>query len=1112
MGDSEQDPPADLRGQLACASLHCHFRVHSRPELRGFCCVECSRGRAARHGPRCQQVLAPVRARRADPSWLPIAGEMLAARELEDALRTLAPQLALEGPERQPEPILGGGLSFSNFLDVPLNHDEVGGEGARIQVFFREVILAEHLTKRFDLPVLLCLPAGLGIPATRPTNCQDGWLGCALRKHRVVLMDPRGTGRSSRVAPQTLRGRTAKEQAFYVQHFRADAVAGDCEAVRRRLGVEQLAVLGEDFGSLVALTFLSRFPRSVRQLFLCDGLMLAEVEGPEDICHRMYRCALRGNRWYYSRYPEDVGKVREIVAHLEQIGGVPLADGGRLTPRRFLTLGSLLGDLTGPEVLHWLVSRAFVELRCGSVQLSTEFVTEAARATDVGAHPLLWLLGEPTYCGPRTGASRWAAHRMMSYGCLCERFDYRDALKRNEKPPILFTGETVYPWFADDMATLASLADASEILASKVDWPPLLDVAKICDARVPITAVVDASDVRLGVGPYPLQISKMLGDTCRALTLEELHQQGLTEGVLDLLFTCCSSFGESRIRVVSGGNDHEFRDRVAHPLRRFTKAEMEETALRHVRHSVGEGPGWHQMYQAFQARVRLGADEDILPGGALCSGHTLRVPLDHAQPSGEHISIFFRQVVSAADAKSEALATASGRQAPPPPPRLLVLVGGPGAPAPRPLSGSEGWLSPLLHDHRVILLDQRGTGKSTPASAQTLQGWTPEEQAAYLENFRADSIVEDCEDIRRFLEVDQWSLLGESFGGFCALTYVSKHPARISAAYLTGGLPPVFSAGPDEVYRHTYQRAIARNQLYYARYPADVAKIRAIVQHLEDKGGVPLPSQGRLTPRRFQLFGAYMGSEFGSEALHVLVEDPFVHVGGEAELDDLFLARVEAGLVFDVQPLYWLLHEAIYCGPRSGPSNWSAQRVLSADPQLLAHFDHRAALADPSAPPVFLTGEMVYPWFSEDFAGLQSLGPAAQRLAAKTDWTALYDLEVLRNTTVPVASHIDSEDIYVDVGLSKATAKLLGARCKVWVLDECRHSCLSDGTGAMLKKLLSMVRPEISGAAPQRHSAPAPGTSSASDGMLRGEVWRPRTPVVVSETGHLLPGLRPRFR
>lgn len=53
--------------------------------------------------------------------------------------------------------------------------------------------------------------------------------------------------------------------------------------------------------------------------------------------------------------------------------------------------------------------------------------------------------------------------------------------------------------------------------------------------------------------------------------------------------------------------------------------------------------------------------------------------------------------------------------------------------------------------------------------------------------------------IRRELvgEDTKWTVLGQSFGGFCLLTYLSKHPASVKAGLFTGGLAPVLRT-PDE--------------------------------------------------------------------------------------------------------------------------------------------------------------------------------------------------------------------------------------------------------------------------------------------------------------------------
>ena len=106
----------------------------------------------------------------------------------------------------------------------------------------------------------------------------------------------------------------------------------------------------------------------------------------------------------------------------------------------------------------------------------------------------------------------------------------------------------------------------------------------------------------------------------------------------------------------------------------------------------------------------------------------------------------------------------------------------------------------------MLLLDQRGTGRSSPATRQTLARLgSAKAQADYLAHFRADSIVLDAELIRRELTGGApWSVLGQSFGGFCTVTYLSFAPHGIREAFITGGLPGL-TATADDVYRRTYR-------------------------------------------------------------------------------------------------------------------------------------------------------------------------------------------------------------------------------------------------------------------------------------------------------------------
>ena len=55
---------------------------------------------------------------------------------------------------------------------------------------------------------------------------------------------------------------------------------------------------------------------------------------------------------------------------------------------------------------------------------------------------------------------------------------------------------------------------------------------------------------------------------------------------------------------------------------------------------------------------------------------------------------------------------------------------------------------PRIKEYRVLLLDQRGTGLSTPINYQSLQRLEAAAQADYLSHFRADNIIRDAETIR----------------------------------------------------------------------------------------------------------------------------------------------------------------------------------------------------------------------------------------------------------------------------------------------------------------------------------------------------------------------------
>ena len=90
----------------------------------------------------------------------------------------------------------------------------------------------------------------------------------------------------------------------------------------------------------------------------------------------------------------------------------------------------------------------------------------------------------------------------------------------------------------------------------------------------------------------------------------------------------------------------------------------------------------------------------------------------------------------------------------------------------------------------------------------------------------------------------------------------------------------------------------------------------------------------------------------------------------------------------------------------------------------------------PDSPPVLLSGEMVYSWMGDDYAWLRPLKPAAELLAAKSDWGPLYDRAQLGGAaTPPVAALVSYEDIYVDRRFSETTAAMLGGKARCWITN-----------------------------------------------------------------------------
>lgn len=393
---------------------------------------------------------------------------------------------------------------------------------------------------------------------------------------------------------------------------------------------------------------------------------------------------------------------------------------------------------------------------------------------------------------------------------------------------------------------------------------------------------------------------------------------------------------------------------------------------------------------------------DQLPGLTL-TNITLDLPLDNADPGADTIEVFARVV------------TGEGGETKP---YMVYLQGGPGNEAPRPSLSPDnpGWLRRALEDYRVVMLDQRGTGRSTPFGPASTPA-TSAETAEYLTHFRADEIVNDCEAVRAALGVRQWTILGQSFGGFTALHYLSLHPGSLAGVLITGGLSAV-QHPIEDIYSATWLTMVEKSERYYRRFPGDRDRMREL-SRLAAAGEIVLPNGDAVSPDRLRTLGHKLGAQGGAEQLHFLLERDHASLAFRHDLAD--------ALPFGGRsPLYAVFHESSYAD--GVPTRWAADRTMPD------------AVRDD---PTLLAGEHLHRSLFDEASDLIPWAETAD-LLAEHPWPQLYFPDRLAQADVPVAAAVYAFDAYVPLEFSLETAALL-PDCRTWVTSEYEHNGLRMG-------------------------------------------------------------------
>jgi pimeloyl-ACP methyl ester carboxylesterase len=412
--------------------------------------------------------------------------------------------------------------------------------------------------------------------------------------------------------------------------------------------------------------------------------------------------------------------------------------------------------------------------------------------------------------------------------------------------------------------------------------------------------------------------------------------------------------------------------------------------------------------------------------GFVVRGHRLSVPLDNDRPKGPLIQIFARELRKTRENDL---------------PFLIYLQGGPGFEVARP-SSLNGWQTAAIESFNIILLDQRGTGQSTPFESSMTQEHSDEDVAEYLCHFRADSIVKDAERLRAELLSDEqrWTILGQSFGGFCALTYLSFAPEGLERVLLTGGVPPIGKSAV-EVYQALTPNVRSRTRRFYDRFTDANLLVSELCDLLEQQD-YRLPNGDPFHVERLKSLGIMLGRARGGSDLYALLEMAKTR-GPDGRLTTRFLTAVQRAASVVTNPIYAILHESIYCeGTASG---WSAQRVKAKETS-----------STERAIPLYFDGEMIFPWMFDDISALKPLKGVAEILARKTDWGALYDMEQLQRNEVPIAAAVYDEDMFVDRALSLEILECVPLS-RFWSTNEFEHDGLRHDGGRIFERLMSLT-------------------------------------------------------
>ncbi len=404
------------------------------------------------------------------------------------------------------------------------------------------------------------------------------------------------------------------------------------------------------------------------------------------------------------------------------------------------------------------------------------------------------------------------------------------------------------------------------------------------------------------------------------------------------------------------------------------------------------------------------------------------VPLNYQYPEVQTIALFARDICISGNEDAEI---------------LMFFNGGPGFSCIRDWRNTD-WVIEALKTYRVVLMDQRGTGRSQIIDLATINAHSSSKLLSdYLTHFRADNIVRDAEFLRqKVFKREKITVLGQSFGGFVVLTYLSIAPHSLNHALITAGIAPLTCTSVNEIYDALVENLSLRNERFYQKFPKDRNIVQAIVAALR-LNTITIGDE-ILTLDRFLSLGWYLGQEDGFSTVHNLLDEAFCD-RNMTTLSWRFIKNVlQATSFWEINPLYSVLHEACYCNGFG--SHWAADYTMQ-----------KIDVFSPQQKIPYFSGEVVKRQMFQDYIGLKKFSEAVDFLAKKEDWPMLYNIDILKNNSVPIGVLLMTDDFYVNYNLAQKALKKIN-NIRLWSHDAWQHDALRKHGTEVIQKLLQLIK------------------------------------------------------